>query len=87
MRKREVIFLNQLLQKIARLKYLKALLAGFVVLLAGTFTLTMVEDAPSLSVKSHLLYHKCVLFIGVKLNTFVPIVLIHFIFGKSEELS
>jgi len=56
MRKREVILLNQLILKILRLKYLKALSAGFVVLLANIFTLTMVTDAPSLSVRSALLY-------------------------------
>ncbi len=35
-------------------KYLKVLPAKLVVLLASIFTLTMVEDAPSLSVRSHL---------------------------------
>gem|GEM_PF-5901248 len=56
-------------------------------LLTSTFTLTMVKSAPSLSVKSALLYHKCILVIAVKLATFAIIVVIRFIFGKSEEMS
>jgi len=49
------------------------------VLLASTFTLMMVKSAPSLSVRSILLYHKYILVIGIKLNIFVFIAVIHFI--------
>jgi len=47
----------------------------------------MVKSAHSLSVKSAPPYLKYILAIGVKLNTFALIVVIHFIFGKSEEMS
>jgi len=39
----------------------------------------MVKSAPSLSVRSHLLYHKYILVIGVRLNIFALIAIIHFI--------
>ena len=87
MRKRKVILLDLLIPGILPLKYLKVLSVRFVVLLTSTFILTMVKSAPSLSVRSALLYHKYILVIGVRLAIFAIIVVIHFIFGKSEEMS
>jgi hypothetical protein len=86
-RKRKVILLSQLILKILPLKYLKVLSARFVVLPHNTFILMMVKNVLSLSVKYALLYHKYILIIGVRLNTFAIIVAIRFIFGKSEEMS
>ena len=87
MRKRTVILLKQLIPGILRLKYLKVLSVKFVVLLASTFTLMMVKSVLSLSVKSALPSLKYTLVIGIKLNIIDLIVVIHFIFGKSEEMS
>jgi len=82
-----VTFSSQLLLKILRLKYLKVLPVGFAALLVNTSILMMVESVRSLSVKSALFYHKYILVIGTRLNIFALIVVIHFIFGKSEGMS
>jgi hypothetical protein len=47
----------------------------------------MVKSAPSLNVRSALLYHRYILVIGIKLAIFALIVVIHFIFGKNEKMS
>jgi len=46
-----------------------------------------VKSAPSLSVRSALLYHRYILVIGIKLAIFALTVAIHFIFGKNEKRS
>jgi len=86
-RKRGVVLLSQSIPKTLKLRYLEALSAGFVVLPQSIFILTMAKGAHSLSAKSVLPYHRCILVIGVKLNIFALIVAIRFIFGKSEEMS
>ncbi len=85
MRKRKVILLKQLMLRILPLKYLKALSARFVLLLTSTSISMTVKNVLSLSVRSALLYHKYILVIGVRLNTFALIVLIRSISAKIER--
>jgi len=86
MRKRTGILLNPLITKTMRLKCLRALPAGPVVLPQNIFTLTMVKNAHNLSAKFALLYRKFTLVIAIKLNIFALIVAIHFISEKNEKI-